>query len=169
MQTYYEKTIETPVGTLTLVGSDRGLRAVLWENELDGRVALPETVEGTHPVLEQASTELAEYFAGTRTVFAVPLDMAGTPFQVNAWRALTQIPYGETISYGEQASRLGNPKASRAVGAANGRNPISIVVPCHRVIGSTGSLTGFAAGVSAKKYLLDLERDVARGQLALTL
>ena len=112
-------------------------------------------------VLDQAAAQLGEYFAGERTEFDLPLEPAGTPFQRSTWLALREIPYAETINYGQLALRVGNPKASRAVGLANGRNPISIVVPCHRVIGADGSLTGYGGGLDRKRLLLDLERRVA--------
>jgi methylated-DNA-[protein]-cysteine S-methyltransferase len=161
--TYVCKTIASPVGTLTLVGSNRGLAAVLWENDNPRRVRLNITGEDRHhPVLVEAERQLAEYFAGRRTTFSVKLDFAGTAFQNKVWRALLAIPFGETRSYGEIARQVGNPKAVRAVGAANGRNPISIIAPCHRVIGASGELTGFAGGLKAKAYLLDLERGVPR-------
>jgi methylated-DNA-[protein]-cysteine S-methyltransferase len=151
----------TPVGILTLVASDRGLRAVMWPDERDGRVPLP-AVSGAGPaaerILTEAVRELDEYFAGERTEFDLPLDPVGTPFQQQAWEVLRTIPYGQTMSYGEQAARLGDRNKSRAVGAANGRNPISIIVPCHRVVGSTGKLTGFAGGLDAKEWLLRHER-----------
>jgi len=118
----------------------------------------PGSTEGTEPVLEAAAEQLREYFAGERTSFDLPLALDGTPFQQEAWRALADIPYGETVSYGEQARRLGRPDAVRAVGAANGANPIAIVLPCHRVIGADGSLTGFGGGLETKRRLLDLER-----------
>jgi methylated-DNA-[protein]-cysteine S-methyltransferase len=108
-------------------------------------------------VLVETARQLEEYFAGQRTVFELPLDFAGTDFQRKVWNALLTIPFGETRSYGQIASQIGNPDAVRAVGAANGRNPVSIVTPCHRVIGSTGALTGFAGGLDAKAYLLALE------------
>ena len=153
------KTIASPVGELTLVARDKGLVAILWENDSPDRVKLGATQEdATHPVLAAAEAQLREYFAGTRTRFALPLDFRGTDFQKSVWAELLAIPFGETRSYGEIAMKLGRPKASRAVGAANGRNPISIVAPCHRVIGSTGKLTGFAGGLAAKEYLLELER-----------
>jgi len=153
------KTIASPVGELTLVASDKGLVAILWENDSPDRVRLGATQEDpTHPVLATAETQLREYFAGTRTRFELPLDFRGTDFQKSVWAELLAIPFGETRSYGEIALKLGRPKASRAVGAANGRNPISIVAPCHRVIGSTGKLTGFAGGLAAKEYLLGLEQ-----------
>jgi methylated-DNA-[protein]-cysteine S-methyltransferase len=152
-------TMPSPVGRLMLVASDRGLRAVLWEDD-DGRVPIRTDVVDApdHPVLVAAVAQLAEYFAGTRTEFHVPLDPEGTEFQRAAWQVLRTIPYGETMSYGEQAGRLGDPNKARAVGAANGRNPISIIVPCHRVVGASGSLTGFAGGLAAKAWLLGHER-----------
>ncbi|MFS2110104.1 methylated-DNA--[protein]-cysteine S-methyltransferase [Sphingomonas sp. Sphisp140] len=153
------KTIASPVGELTLVASDKGLVAILWENDSPDRVKLGATQEdAAHPVLAAAETQLREYFAGTRTRFELPLDFRGTDFQKSVWAELLAIPFGETRSYGEIALKLGRPRASRAVGAANGRNPISIVAPCHRVIGSTGKLTGFAGGLAAKEYLLGLEQ-----------
>jgi methylated-DNA-[protein]-cysteine S-methyltransferase len=116
--------------------------------------------DDNHPLLRQAAEQLTEYFAGERTEFDVPLAPAGTPFQLAAWTALRSIPYGDTVSYGEQARRLGDPNKSRAVGAANGRNPIPIVVPCHRVVGANGHLTGFGGGIEAKAWLLDHEQRV---------
>ena len=110
------------------------------------------------PLLGQAKQQLAEYFAGQRQAFDLPLRMQGTPFQQKVWAALREIPYGETRSYGQIAAQVGNPKASRAVGMANNRNPIAIIVPCHRVIGANGSLTGYAGGLSVKEELLALER-----------
>jgi methylated-DNA-[protein]-cysteine S-methyltransferase len=152
------KFIDSPVGKLKLVASDLGLTAVLWENDNPRRVPLSDLAKNdNHPVLVEAERQLAEYFAGKRSSFSIPLDMRGTPFQKDVWRALLAIPFGETLSYGQIANKLGKPTASRAVGAANGRNPISIIVPCHRVIGSTGKLTGFAGGLQAKSHLLDLE------------
>ncbi len=111
-----------------------------------------------HPVLATASTQLTEYFAGSRTTFELPLDPVGTAFQRQAWAVLERIPYGRTISYGEQAEMLGDRKKARAVGAANGANPIPILVPCHRVVSSTGQLTGFAGGLRTKAWLLEHER-----------
>lgn len=152
------KTIESPVGKLKLVASNEGLVAVLWQNDRPSRVRLGELVENDcHPILLKAERQLGEYFAGKRKEFSVPLDMRGTPFQKNVWEALLAIPFGETRSYGQLAKQLGNPNATRAVGAANGRNPLSIIVPCHRVIGSTGKLTGFGGGLETKAHLLSLE------------
>ncbi len=154
------KTMESPVGKLKLVASDTGLVAVLWQNDRPNRVRLAELVEDDqHPVLLKAERQLREYFAGERKEFSVPLDMRGTDFQKNVWEALLAIPFGETRSYGQLAKQLGNPNATRAVGAANGRNPLSIIVPCHRVIGSSGSLTGFGGGLETKAHLLDLEKN----------
>lgn len=151
--------LASPVGTLTLVASDAGLVAVLWPDDDPRRVVLgPWREQDDHPVLRAAADQLAEYFAGERRVFDLPFDMRGTDFQVAVWAALLAIPYGETRSYGALAQMLGRPGASRAVGAANGRNPLSIVAPCHRVVGSTGRLTGFAGGLDVKARLLALER-----------
>lgn len=153
-------TLDTPVGQLCLVGSDAGLRAVLWEDD-HGRVPGTEPLpprDDDHPVLAEAARQIAEYFAGERTDFDLPLDLVGTEFQVAAWRALADIPYGRTATYAQQADRIGRPTATRAVGAANGRNPVSIVLPCHRVVGADGSLTGFAGGLANKRLLLDLEQ-----------
>ena len=152
------KRMPSPVGTLTLVASDRGLAAVLWENERQGRVPLRLEKEAPeHPVLVEAERQLREYFDGRRTRFDLTLDVSGTPFQRQVWNALLTIPFGETRSYGEIARQIGRPTAARAVGAANGRNPLSIVAPCHRVVGSSGALTGFAGGLDTKARLLALE------------
>jgi methylated-DNA-[protein]-cysteine S-methyltransferase len=154
------KKINSPVGKLTLVASDEGLVAVLWDSDKPGRVRLGKlTKQHNHSVLTQAERQLKEYFARKRKSFSVPLDMRGTHFQRSVWEALLAIPFGETRSYGQVAKQLGNPQAMRAVGAANGRNPISIIVPCHRVIGSSGKLSGFAGGLEAKERLLDLEQE----------
>lgn len=152
------KTIDSPVGRLTLVATDDGLAGILWENDRPGRVRLEVAAEDpTHPVLTETERQLEEYFSGTRTQFALTLDIAGTPFQRKVWDALLTIPFGETRSYGQIASQIGSPGAVRAVGAANGSNPVSIVAPCHRVIGAGGQLTGFAGGLDAKAQLLALE------------
>ena len=158
---YSSKTISSPVGTLTLVASDSGLAAILWENDNPRRVPLQAvTNDDDHPILRRVEQQLNEYFEGKRTSFDVALDCVGTTFQKSVWDALLRIPYGETRTYGEIAAELGNPKAVRAVGAANGRNPLSIVTPCHRVIGAHGGLTGFAGGLGAKEFLLRLERSL---------
>ena len=153
-------TYDSPVGTLTLVASDAGLQAVWWPDDARAR-PLGER-DDDNALLQQAITELDEYFAGTRREFDVPLDPEGTPFQRAVWEVLRGIPYGTTITYGEQARRLGDPGKARAVGAANGRNPLSIVVACHRVVGASGALTGFAGGMAAKQWLLEFERETAQ-------
>jgi methylated-DNA-[protein]-cysteine S-methyltransferase len=155
------KVVDSPVGRLTLVATDDGLAGILWENDRPGRVRLNiEAEDNGHPVLIETERQLAEYFAGQRKEFAVKLDFAGTGtgFQRTVWNALLTIPFGETRSYGEIARQIGKPAAARAVGAANGRNPVSIIAPCHRVVGSTGALTGFAGGLDVKAHLLALER-----------
>ena len=158
--TLHRRRIASPVGELTLVGGDAGLRAVLFARE-----TVPgDAVEGCHPVLDEAARQLCEWFAGERTVFDLPLDLAAaTAFRRRAWLALAEIPYATTRSYGEQARRLGMPRAARAVGAANGRNPLSIVLPCHRLIGADGSLTGFSGGLEVKRALLAHEAATAAG------
>jgi methylated-DNA-[protein]-cysteine S-methyltransferase len=156
---YSYKTIESPVGELKLVASDKGLAAILWKHDDPDRVRLSPLVEDTdNPILLETERQLSAYFAGQRKTFTLPLDFKGTAFQRRVWEALLTIPFGETRSYGEIARQIGKPTASRAVGAANGKNPISIIAPCHRVIGSTGKLTGFAGGLAAKERLLGLER-----------
>lgn len=157
----YEYTLmPSPVGELTLVARDGKLSAILWENERANRVRLgPLQAANNSPVLLETERQLKEYFAGTRNRFELELDFAGTDFQKKVWAALLTIPFGETRSYSQIALQIGSPKAVRAVGAANGRNPISIVAPCHRVIGASGALTGFAGGLEAKQYLLALEGD----------
>jgi methylated-DNA-[protein]-cysteine S-methyltransferase len=153
------KWMDSPVGRLRLVASDQGIAAILWEAENPRRVRVTLAAEDEcHPVLLEAERQLNEYFDGRRKQFDLELDFAGTSFQQKVWRALLAIPFGETRSYSQIAREIGKPDATRAVGAANGRNPISIVAPCHRVIGATGRLTGFAGGLEAKAYLLNLER-----------
>jgi len=155
---YAYKYMNSPVGRLTLIGSDKGLAAILWENDHPGRVrATADIKDDTHPVLLETEQQLMEYFEGKRHTFSVALDPIGTSFQKEVWTALARIPYGETRSYLQIANQLGNPKAVRAVGAANGRNPISIILPCHRVIATSGALTGFAGGLRAKAALLSME------------
>lgn len=150
---------DSPVGTLTLAASDAGLVAILWPDDDPLRVRLgPLVPDPDHPILRETARQLRGYFAGERTCFDLPLDWRGTAFQRQVWAALLTIPYGETRSYGAIARALGRPGASRAVGAANGRNPLSIVAPCHRVVGTSGHLTGFAGGLKAKATLLALER-----------
>jgi methylated-DNA-[protein]-cysteine S-methyltransferase len=155
---YVYKTMDSPLGKLTLVGRAGRLAAILWENDKPTRVRLGAMEEdGSSPVLLETERQLTQYFAGERKQFALELDFSGTDFQKRVWQALLTIPFGETRSYRDIAIQLGNVKAVRAVGAANGRNPISIVAPCHRVIGTSGELTGFAGGLKAKELLLTLE------------
>ncbi len=154
-------TMESPVGTLIIAASDEGIALIGWSaDELDkiaARLKL-EPVEAVTPLLAQCIRQLEEYFAGTRREFSLPLVMKGTEFQMKAWDVLRQIPYGKTISYGEQATRLGNAKASRPVAQANHNNPVAIVVPCHRVINANGTLGGYAPGTDKKQFLLALEQ-----------
>lgn len=145
----------SPVGQLTLVAQGTGLCAVLWEREREGRVRLgPLEAASDHPVLCEARCQLQAYFDGRRQRFDLPLALSGTPFQRRVWEALLSIPFGQTRSYQRIAEQIGAPSAVRAVGAANGRNPLSIIAPCHRVVGSNGTLTGFAGGLAAKRWLL---------------
>ena len=151
--------ITTPVGELILIGSDKGLSALLWEDDSINRVKVTSEIQDyNNSILKQAESEINEYFLGTRKSFTVLLDPIGTDFQLRVWSELNKIPYGKTISYKELAERIGNPNASRAVGGASSKNPISIIVPCHRVIGSSGKLTGFAGGLEVKSKLLNLEK-----------
>jgi methylated-DNA-[protein]-cysteine S-methyltransferase len=157
-KTYCYKTMRSPVGELKLVASENGLAAILWENDDPRRVPLNIVAEDDlHPMLTETERQLTEYFCGKRDAFELSLDFAGTEFQRKVWAALLTIPFGETRSYGQIAAQVGSPKSVRAVGAANGRNPISIVAPCHRVIGANGKLTGFAGGLETKARLLGLE------------
>lgn len=155
----HAKLIDSPVGPLQLVASDEGLVAILWGAEDRQRVPLNIVGEAPdHPVLRDTERQLQDYFAGRRQVFDLPLDFIGTDFQQTVWQALLTIPFGETRSYAEIAGQIGQPTAVRAVGAANGKNPISIVAPCHRVVGSNGTLNGFAGGLEVKAFLLRLEQ-----------
>ena len=153
---------ESPIGELTILATEDAVVAIHFGDDrtLGTRVAAIDLAAGEHPVLDETVRQLDEYFAGDRLEFDLPLQPNGTPFQREAWTALTTIPYGETISYGEQARRLGDRNKSRAVGAANGKNPIPIVVPCHRVVGANGHLTGFGGGLGIKAWLLDHEQRV---------
>jgi len=159
---FSRRTFEAPFGVVTVVGSDLGIRFVMFAND-----AHPKPVENLlisdseiHDSVNDAITQLEEYFNGSRQEFDLPLDLRGTEFQVAAWRALADIPYGHTASYGQQAASIGRPKAVRAIGGANGRNPVAIVLPCHRIVGADGSLTGFGGGIAVKKWLLDHEQAV---------
>jgi methylated-DNA-[protein]-cysteine S-methyltransferase len=168
MKPYYSKVVASPVGPLKLVASEKGLAAILWKNDSPRRVRLDNVVEdATNPILLETERQLGEYFAGHRKAFDLQLDFAGTEFQRRVWAALLTIPFGETRSYAQIAKQIGSPEAVRAVGAANGRNPISIIAPCHRVIGSSGQLTGFAGGLETKARLLALEAAPRPQSLAL--
>jgi methylated-DNA-[protein]-cysteine S-methyltransferase len=165
-----QSVVASPIGPLTLVAAGGALAGVYMDTE-----CLPAAVAGAGPVsqdgqdavaLAAAAGQLAEYFAGQRTEFDLPLAMEGTAFQRRVWAALQEIPYGETVSYGELARGLGKASASRAVGLANGRNPVPIIVPCHRVVGSDGSLTGYGGGLDRKRFLLALEQRVSGRTLA---
>lgn len=160
--TFYSGDVRSPIGLITVVATEKGVHNVMFDC-----TEMPRTLEGhtvtrkpVHPVVSRALSQLREYFAGTRTSFDLPLDLEGTPFQVSAWKALATVPFGRTASYAQQASQIGRPTATRAVGAANGRNPVAIVLPCHRIVGANGSLTGFAGGLDTKRWLLDHEADV---------
>ena len=156
--TLFYNEIESPVGKLKLVASSNALVAVLWGREQPNRVKLdPATLDAQHPILLETERQLTEYFSGKRIEFDLPLQPEGSEFQKKVWRALREIPFGQTRSYRELAKAVGSSKAARAVGAANGKNPLSIVVPCHRVVGVNGSLTGFAGGLETKAALLALE------------
>ena len=169
--TLFSTTMPSPIGVLTIVADDGAIVAIRWDTESDerepdarnpvdawlGRRRAEVHEAPDHPVLAAAVTQLTEYFAGERTAFDLPLAPAGTDFQRSAWETLRGIPFGVTVSYGEQAAAMGDKRKARAVGAANGRNPIPIVVPCHRVVGSNGHLTGFAGGIEVKAWLLDHE------------
>ena len=152
----------SPVGELLIVASAKGIHKILWQNEKENQSCqqLMATIphSSNHELIQETKKQLQEYFSKKRTCFDLPLVVEGTEFQISAWKQLQKIPYGETISYGEQAKRLGDKNKSRAVGRANGLNPISIVIPCHRVIGSNGQLVGFGGGLDNKALLLELER-----------
>jgi len=144
--------MNSPIGPLTLVSTEKGLAAVHFGQKVPKGAEIDETAN------EPAMKQLSEYFAGERKTFELELDFEGTPFQNSVWKQLLRIPYGETRSYGDIAKALGKPAASRAVGGANHQNPIAIVIPCHRVIGQNGSLTGYGGGLPLKEQLLSIER-----------
>lgn len=149
------KLIASPVGPLKIIVDDHALRAILWENDQSKWTNLHEAKQD--PLILEVEKQLKQYFEKKRTSFTLPLHAQGTPFQEKVWQLLCKIPFGSTWSYKDIAEKIDNPKAVRAVGGAIGKNPISIVIPCHRVIGASGSLTGFAGGLERKKMLLDLE------------
>ncbi len=158
------RSMDAPFGAITLYATADALVGVSFPGQKEPGAILvdPDLEAAAAPILDQTVAQLGEYFAGTRQSFDLPLAPAGTTFQCSAWEALRRIPFGQTRSYGWQATHLGNPKASRAVGGANGRNPISIIVPCHRVVGADGTLTGFGGGLDTKQWLLDHEQTVLR-------
>jgi methylated-DNA-[protein]-cysteine S-methyltransferase len=158
----HRTTIDSPVGELGLVATSTALVAVLWPEERDGRVRFAvEPTDGSNEILTQTADQLGEYFDGDRRVFDLSLELRGTDFQQEVWQSLADIAYGETSTYGKQAVAIGRPRAIRAVGSANGRNPLSIVLPCHRIVGADGKLAGFAGGLDTKRWLLDHESGVA--------
>lgn len=162
----FHNILSSPVGQLTLIANEQGLGAVLWENEDPKRVGIDKGEQrNDFPLLIATAQQLREYFEGKRKVFSLPLDFHGTEFQQQVWQALLTIPYGQTRSYLQIAQQIGNEKSVRAVGAANGKNPISIITPCHRVIGSSGKLTGFAGGLEAKAFLLQMESPAQQADL----
>lgn len=160
MTTYYHY-LETPIGKLLLAGTGEALTLLGFPSGSMARRHEPGWKQDAAP-FRQASTQLGEYFAGQRQDFDLPLAPQGTPFQQQVWATLQDIPFGETWSYGQLAAQIGKPLASRAVGAANGLNPIPVIIPCHRVIGANGKLTGFGGGLDTKRYLLNLEAKAQR-------
>ncbi len=153
----YVKSIETPLGSLNLVADDRFLLYAAFGNEAGFPFPRERIVYQSNPILAQAEHELARYFAGELRAFSVPFQISGTDFQKEVWQALTRIPYGQTMSYEAIACQIGRPRSCRAVGQANNRNPLSIIVPCHRVIGKNGGLVGYGGGLDRKSWLLNLE------------
>ena len=166
--TFARALLHVPFGELTVVASDKGVRYITFENDAHPKSFQNMSVmdDALHPVVARTLSQLGEYFNGTRRTFDVPLDLVGTEFQVQAWNALAKVPYGTTASYAQQAASIGRPTATRAIGAANGRNPVVVVLPCHRIVGADGSLTGFGGGLPVKKWLLDHEANVAQGPKA---
>ena len=161
--TFSRGALQAPFGMLTVVASERGVRYITFEEDAHPKsyVGMHVVDDVSHPVVAETLKQLREYLDGLRTAFDVPLDLVGTEFQVEAWNALAKIPYAGTVSYAQQAASIGRPKATRAMGSANGRNPVVIVLPCHRVVGADGSLTGFGGGLHVKSWLLDLEKQVS--------
>ena len=159
---YFSGVVTAPFGDVTVVASDLGVRYVMFAEDAHPKPLsnIDIHVDPQHPVVKSTLDQLREYFDGARFAFDVPLNLHGTEFQVATWKSLADIPYGKTISYGEQAASISRPKAVRAVGVANGRNPVAIVLPCHRVIVANGSLTGFGGGIAVKQWLLQHERNL---------
>ncbi len=166
MATLYTAT-DSPIGEVLLTGDGAALTGLYMQ--AGRRKRIDPSWQRSDADFADAVTQLGEYFAGQRREFDLPLAPRGGDFQLRAWEALREIPYGETVTYGEQARRIGHPDAARAIGAANGQNPIAVIVPCHRVIGANGSLTGFGGGLERKRLLLDLEADTVSGALRLDL
>ena len=163
-QQFYSGILKAPFGVLTVVASNKGVRYVMFENDAHPKPLSDLRIrQGPHAVLDDALVQLREYFNGDRVTFELPLDLVGTEFQVDAWKSLARIPFGKTVSYAEQAASIGRPTAVRAIGGANGRNPVAVVLPCHRVIGANGSLTGFGGGIEVKRWLLQHEQNVMAG------
>ena len=162
---FYSGAFMAPFGEVTIVASHIGVRYVTFADDAHPKSLDMLNVESNdcHVVVHEVVRQLDEYFSGTRREFDLPLDLQGTEFQVAAWRSLARVPFGSTASYGEQAASIGRPRAVRAIGGANGRNPVAIVLPCHRIIGANGSLTGFGGGIAVKKWLLDHEKSVIAG------
>ena len=156
--------IDSPIGPLLLAADDEGLHLIEFHTPRHPMSRLSHWIEGDNAILKATRRQLDEYFSGSRKDFDLPLAPQGTPFQKEVWHRLATIPYGQTISYAQLAQRVGKPTAMRAVGAANGRNPLPIVLPCHRVIGADGSLTGFGGGLPTKLFLLQLEGALAPAQ-----
>lgn len=159
--TFYYDIFSSPVGNLCLVVTDAGVHALLWDCDVSDEIKQKlkqNKLNKSHLLIIETKKQLSEYFRGKRKDFSIPISLEGTEFQIKTWNSLQTIPYGKTLSYGEQAKRLGNLNKVRAVGTANGRNPISIIIPCHRVIGKDGSLTGYAGGISIKEKLLMIEK-----------
>jgi methylated-DNA-[protein]-cysteine S-methyltransferase len=167
---YVSKTIDSPVGKLTLMANQNRLTGIIWEHDEPNHAPADNAEENDNdPLLLKAEQQLREYFNRERQVFSLDIDFNGTEFQKKVWNALLTIPFGETRTYGEIAEQIGSPKSSRAVGAASGRNPISIVAPCHRVIGASGNLVGFGGGLQNKALLLDLEKTTTGKQRQISL
>jgi methylated-DNA-[protein]-cysteine S-methyltransferase len=158
MQVLYYDYVDSPIGSLLLAGDGEFLIELGFPGGKAARRHQPDWTRNSEP-FDECKRQLREYFAGELREFSIPLAPEGTEFQLQVWNALRSIPYGETVSYGELAEQIGRPAASRAVGAANGRNPIPVIIPCHRVIGSSGQLVGFGGGIATKKHLLALERE----------
>jgi len=156
---YAYKTVDSPLGILKIVGSDTEIVALLWENDDPKRVVISAQVtQSDTPMLVKAATQIEHYFSKKRNTFDLPFTLYGSDFQKQVWQALMAVEYGTTVTYAQLAARIGKPNAARAVGHALGKNPLSIIVPCHRVIGAQGRIAGFAGGIRARKFLLDLEK-----------